>query len=361
MHTQHQNQADQANNTTTEPKTNHTTTQRKNYPPYKSKQGQQPAIQAKQRPVAARYMPVSTKHTPVQRETQQPLDKDNVVEGDMVSAKEQGQSQNAYYYYTSNGKFLGKSINKNKGRAEVRIAIKYTTKGDHWFIEKSSFVYKDHTEFDNAAALIYGESFDNPEWFTLTAHAIVNTQELRAHARDTKGLPDSIKNSIDTSLTDIANDAMGGTGHANIKAYKKVNKWADAPLGKKQQARLALIQALTRGSSKIGDGGLLDGNWHPKDPTKGATGWHGSVGSIGTSNQGGYKTKKGFEDHWNSNYKQYGVAAFEPTVFKYNENNIGAVYHKRSDEWLGKLQKRAGGSRAYQEAIKRGQGTFPHP
>ena len=59
------------------------------------------------------------------------------------------------------------------------------------------------------------------------------------------------------------------------------------------------------------------------------------------------------------NYQPY--AAFEPTVFKYNENNIGAVYHKRSDEWLGKLQKRAGGSRAYQEAIKRGQGTFPHP
>ena len=282
----------------------------------------------------------------------------------MIRLDNQAESTNAYYYYTSDGRFLGKSIDKNKKRAEVRIAIAYEEKGGNILISKSKFVYKDHTEFDNAAALVYGESFDKPEWFPLTAHSIINTQELRAHAQNTKGLPDAWKKKIDTSLTDIVNDAMGGTGHANIQAYKKANEWPSAPLNKKMQARVALIQALTRGKSKAGDGGLLDGKWHPQDPSKGATGWHGSLGTIGSPGNK-YKTKAGFEKYWKEDYKEsYGgenVIGFQPTFFGYNKNNIGTVYHKRSDEWIEAFQKGAGGLPVYQEAIKRGRGTFPHP
>lgn len=70
MHIQ-QNQSDKANNATTEHKTNDATTQRKNHQPYKTKQGQQPTIQAKQRPIAAKHTPVPTQHTPVQRVSSQ--------------------------------------------------------------------------------------------------------------------------------------------------------------------------------------------------------------------------------------------------------------------------------------------------
>ena len=88
MHAQHQSQTDQTNNTIAEPKTNHTTTQRKNYQPHKTKQGQQPTIQAKQRPVAANYTPHKSVHAPVQRKSTQakPPTIHTVKKGDTYSA-----------------------------------------------------------------------------------------------------------------------------------------------------------------------------------------------------------------------------------------------------------------------------------
>lgn len=212
-------------------------------------------------------------------------------------------------------------------------------------------------DFLGMAQLICGESGGLSEGFLYTAHTIRNLQELREHGKNTPGLTANAKKLFKSGLREVLLSNLGGSSYESIEKYGSLTKWSSRSANIKQAALASAIASLSRSKSHEGDGGLLDGNWHSDDPTRGAIQWKGSKQKFKPGNK--FSSRQAFEDLYKNKIVEFGVKKWDTDGrFFYYSNGVGAIFQKATQPWINKYAKKAGGGRIYQESILRSRGAL---